>query len=131
MIHLLIGTVILRPYVFVFLAAFLFIAIVNHGLRTTLAFTVCTYLIALSCEWSSVHNGFPFGLYHYIEATRGRELWIAGVPFFDPLSFTFLGFASYTVAMIVNAPLYRRGLDLRLLDTWRMRRAPRVWLMAA
>jgi uncharacterized membrane protein len=131
MIHLLIGTVLLRPYVFVFLAAFLFIAIVNHGLRTTIAFTVITYLIALGCEWSSVHNGFPFGLYHYIEATRGRELWIAGVPFFDPLSFTFLGFASYTVAMLANAPLYRRGLDLRLLDTWRMRRAPRVWLLAA
>jgi uncharacterized membrane protein len=131
MIHLLVGTVALRPYVFVFLAAFLFIAIVNYGLRTALAFMVFTYLIAFGCEWSSIHNGFPFGLYHYVQATRERELWIAGVPFMDSLSFTFLGFASYTVSMLANVPLYRRGADLRLLDTWRMRRAPRVSMMAA
>ena len=49
----------------------------------------------------------------------------------DSLSFTFLGFASYTVALLVNAPLYRKGLDLRLLDTARLRRSPRVWVMAA
>ncbi len=129
--HLLIATIELRPYVFIFLAAFLSISIVNFGLRTTLLFTVLTYAVSLACEWSSVHNGFPFGLYHYIEATRGREIWIAGVPFMDSLSFTFLGFASYTVALLAAAPLYRSGLDLRVLDTWKIRRSPRVWLMAA
>jgi putative membrane protein len=128
---LLLATIELRPYVFIFLAAFLAIAIINFGLRTTLLFTVLTYAVSLACEWSSVHNGFPFGLYHYLDATRGRELWIAGVPFMDSLSFTFLGFASYTVALLVASPLYRHGLDLRLLDTWRIRRAPRVWMMAA
>ncbi|HUN59605.1 MAG TPA: carotenoid biosynthesis protein [Candidatus Binataceae bacterium] len=131
MISLLIGTILLRPYVFVFLAAFLFISIVNYGLRTTILFTVVTSATANLCEWSSIHNGFPFGLYHYIDATRSRELWIAGVPLMDSLSFTFLGFASYTVAMLANAPLYHRGLDFRLLDTTRLRRSPRVWLMAA
>jgi uncharacterized membrane protein len=129
--HLLLATIELRPYVFIFLAAFLAIAIVNFGLRTTLLFTVLTYAVSLACEWSSVHNGFPFGLYHYLDATRGREIWIAGVPFMDSLSFAFLGFASYTVALLVASPLYRHGLDLRLLDTWRIRRAPRVWMMAA
>jgi uncharacterized membrane protein len=129
--HLLIATIELRPYVFIFLAAFLFISIVNFGLRTTLLFTALTYGVSLACEWSSIHNGFPFGLYHYIDATRGREIWIAGVPFMDSLSFTFLGFASYTVALLVTSPLYRKGLDLRVLDTWKIRRAPRVWLMAA
>ena len=94
--HLLLSTIALRPYVFVFLASFLLIAIVNFGLRTTLLFTVLTYAVSLACEWSSVHNGFPFGLYHYIEATRGREIWVVGVPFMDSLSFTFLSFASYT-----------------------------------
>jgi uncharacterized membrane protein len=128
---LLLSTIALRPYVFVFLASFLFIAIVNFGLRTTALFTALTYAVALACEWSSVHNGFPFGLYHYVEATRGREIWIAGVPLFDSLSFTFLAFASYTVALLLTAPLYRRGADLRILDTWAVRRAPRVWLMAA
>ena len=129
--HLLLSTIALRPYVFVFLGCYLAIAIVNFGLRTTVLFTVLTYAVAWACEWSSVHNGFPFGLYHYIPATRGREIWVAGVPFMDSLSFTFLSFASYTVALMLSAPLYRRGLDLRTLDTWELRSSPRVWLMAA
>jgi uncharacterized membrane protein len=129
--HLLLSTIALRPYVFAFLAAFLFSSIVNFGLRTTGLFTVLTYTVALVCEWSSVHNGFPFGLYHYIESTRDREIWLLGVPFMDSLSFTFLGFASYTVALLLSSPLYRRGCDLRVLDTWQLRRSPRVWLMAA
>ena len=129
--HLLLSTIALRPYVFIFLASFLFIAIVNFGLRTTILFTALTYAVSLACEWSSIHNGFPFGLYHYIDATRAREIWVFGVPFMDSLSFTFLAFASYTVALLLSAPLYRRGADLRILDTWEIRRAPRVWLMAA
>jgi len=129
--HLLLATIELRPYVFIFLGAFLLIAIVNYGVRTTVLFTALTYAVSLGCEWSSVHNGFPFGLYHYLDATRGREIWIAGVPFMDSLSFTFLGFASYTVAILMASPLWRRGMDLRVLDTWAIRRSPRVWLMAA
>lgn len=129
--RLLLSTIALRPYVFVFLASYLFIAIINFGLRTTILFTALTYAVALLCEWSSVHNGFPFGLYHYIGATRGREIWIAGVPLMDSMSFTFLSFVSYSVALLVSSPLHRRGFDLRLLDTWELRRAPRVWLMAA
>jgi uncharacterized membrane protein len=129
--HLLLSTIALRPYVFVFLGCYLAIAIVNFGLRTTVLFTVLTYTVAWACEWSSVHNGFPFGLYHYVQATRGREIWVAGVPFMDSISFTFLSFASYTLALLLSAPLYRRGLDVRTLDTWELRRSPRVWLMAA
>lgn len=129
--HLLLSTIVLRPYVFVFLAFYLVIAIFNFGLRTTLLFTVLTYTVAWACEWSSVHNGFPFGLYHYVQATRGREIWVAGVPFMDSLSFTFLAFASYTVALLLSAPVHRRGFDVRVLDTWEIRGAPRVWLMAA
>ena len=108
--HLLLSTIALRPYVFVFLGFYLAIAIVNFGLRTTVLFTVLTYAVAWACEWSSVRNGFPFGLYHYVQATRGREIWVAGVPLMDSLSFTFLSFASYTLALVLSAPLYRRGL---------------------
>jgi len=129
--HLLLLTIALRPYVFVFLASFLFIALVNFGMRTTLLFGALTYAVGLSCEYSSIHNGFPFGLYHYVEATRGREIWVLGVPLFDSISYTFLAFASYTLALLLCAPLYRQGWDLRVLDTWRLRRSPRVWLMAA
>jgi Carotenoid biosynthesis protein len=129
--HLLLSTIALRPYVFVFLASFLFVSIVNFGLRTTLLFAVLTYGVGISAEYSSIHNGFPFGLYHYIESTRGREIWVLGIPFFDSISYTFLAFASYTVALLLCSPLYRRGWDLRILDTWRIRRSVRVWLMAA
>ncbi len=129
--HLLLSTIALRPYVFIFLVSFLFIAIVNFGFRATILFSVLTYGVSRACEWSSVRSGFPFGLYHYVDATRGREIWVFGVPLFDSLSFTFLGFASYTVAMLLSSPLYRHGADLRILDTWKLRRAPRVWLMAA
>ena len=59
MIHLLIATVALRPYVFVFLAAFLFIAIISYGLRTTLLFAVMTYVVAFACERSSHSQRFP------------------------------------------------------------------------
>src|SRR6202790_4237007 len=126
--HLLIGTVELRPYVFIFLAAFLLISVINFGVRTPLLFTVLTYAVSLACEWSSVHNGFPFGLYHYIDATRAREIWVFGLPVMDSLSFPFPAFASYTVALFLSSPLYRRGTDVRILDTWKIRRAPRVWL---
>src|SRR5271168_1280550 len=122
--HLILSTIALRPYVFIFLASFLFIAVVNYGFRATILFTVLTYVVSLACEWSSIHNGFPFGLYHSVEATRDREIWVLGVPFMDSLSFTFLGVASYTVAMLLSAPLYRRGADLRILDTRELRRAP-------
>jgi uncharacterized membrane protein len=129
--HLLLSTIALRSYVFVFLAAYLFVSIVNFGFRTTAIFTVLTYAVALACEWSSVHNGFPFGLYHYIPATVGREIWVFSVPFMDSLSFTFLSFASYTVALLAASPIEWRGFDLKLLDTRAIRRSPRVWIMAA
>jgi len=129
--HLLLSTIALRPFVFVFLAAFVFTSVVNFGARTTLLFAALTYGVGLASEYSSVHNGFPFGLYHYVEATRRQEIWVLGVPFFDSISFTFLAFASYTVALLLCSPLYRQGWDVRILDTWRIRRSKRVWLMAA
>jgi uncharacterized membrane protein len=128
---LLVSTIVLRPYVFIFMGAFLFSSIISFGVRTTLLFTLLTYMVALGCEWSSVNDGYPFGLYHYVGTTRGHEIWVAGVPFFDSLSFTFLAFASYSTALLISAPLHRDGFDLRLLDTWTLRRAPRVWLIAA
>ncbi|MGH7906427.1 MAG: carotenoid biosynthesis protein, partial [Candidatus Binataceae bacterium] len=129
--HLLISTIVLRPYVFLFLAAFLFISIVNYGVGATILFTLLTYGVALGCEWSAIHNGFPFGLYHYSQATRGREIWVLGVPWFDSISFTFIAFASYTLALLLSSPLYRHRWDVRTLDTWRLRKAVRVWLLSA
>jgi putative membrane protein len=61
-------------------------------------FTLITWGVALAAEHSSIRTGFPFGWYYYIPRTADRELWIAGVPFFDSLSFAFLLVASYGLA---------------------------------
>ncbi len=99
MIRLLVGTLWLRPYVFVFLATFLVVALAEIGPLRTLVWMLVGYTVAFLCEYSSTRNGFPFGLYHYHEAaTHGRELWIGNVPFMDSLSFVFLSFVSWATA---------------------------------
>jgi putative membrane protein len=57
--------------------------------------------VAWLAEFTSTRVGIPFGLYHYTEGTRGRELYIANVPFFDSLSFVFLAYAAFCVARVV------------------------------
>lgn len=114
-LRLLIGTVTLRPYVFAFFLAYLFLAITAMGWRRTALFTTIAYIIALICEYSSVHNGFPFGLYYYIPATTTKELWVAGVPFMDSLSFTFLSFVSYQMAIFLRSPLLVKRGDVQVV----------------
>jgi putative membrane protein len=94
------GTLILRPYVFIFLACYLILATLHLGLGRSLAFLVSGYAVAWTMEFSSIHTGFPFGLYIYIPATADQELWVAGVPFMDSLSYVFLAYASFTVALL-------------------------------
>jgi putative membrane protein len=98
-IELLGQTIVLRPYVFCFLAAFLVIALGEVGALRTLVWLVLGYGVAFACEYASTRNGFPFGLYHYLEGpTRQRELWVSNVPFMDSLSFVFLSFVGYATA---------------------------------
>ena len=113
-LSLLWGTVLLRPYVFLFLAVYLTIAILNMGVLRSLFFTVLAYSIAFLCEYSSTRNGFPFGFYTYIETTRDQELWISNVPFMDSLSFSFLIYVSYTLSLLLWAPLIKKGWDIRI-----------------
>src|SRR6476660_6264619 len=97
---LLFKTVLLRPYVFAFLAAFLFIGRGLLGWRRTSAFLLVSWVTAFLCEFSSTRIGVPFGFYYYNGSTLGEELYIADVPFMDSLSFTFLLFASYCLALV-------------------------------
>jgi putative membrane protein len=122
-IELLIGTVTYRPYVFVFFACYLFLAITRLGYKRTFLFTTLAYFVAWLCEWSSAvaATGFPFGLYFYIDATRDRELWIAGVPLMDSLSFTFLSFVSWELALFcLNSERSRGSLKASLLASFFM-----------
>lgn len=112
-LSLLAGTVVLRPYVFVFLACYLTLAVWHMGWRRTLIFTVLAYTVAFLSEYSSTRNGFPYGFYTYIETTRDQELWVSNVPFMDSLSYTFLTYISYTMSLFVYSPLNIRGWDVR------------------
>jgi putative membrane protein len=96
--ELMIDTVLFRPYVFAFVAAFLLAGLSDLGGRRTLGFATWVWPVAWVTEFSSTKIGVPFGFYHYTESTRGQELFIANVPLMDSLSFTFLAYASFTLA---------------------------------
>jgi putative membrane protein len=101
--RLLLGSLVLRPYVFGFFLLHLLGASAFLGWRRTAVFTLVTWGVALVAEHSSIRTGIPFGWYYYIPRTADRELWIAGVPFFDSLSFSFLLVASYGLAWFLQA----------------------------
>ena len=92
-------TLALRPYVFAFLALSMFCAQRLLGWRRTGQLFLITWMTALVCEVSSTRTGIPFGWYEYTLSTVGQELYILNVPFMDSLSFTFLLYASYCMAL--------------------------------
>ena len=96
--HLLLGTLLLRPYVFAFLAAFAVSATRDLGLGRMVGFLAWGFLVAFTAEYASTRIAIPFGLYHYTGSTRGLELYLANVPFFDSLSFPFLAYAAFSLA---------------------------------
>jgi putative membrane protein len=121
----------LRPYVFVFLTVYLVAAVTKMGWAKTIAFSLVAWAIAYAAEFSSTRNGFPFGLYHYVETTRDQELWLSNVPFFDSLSFTFLCYLGYSVAVLLYAPLVRARGDFQVADTRDIRSSWRVLFTGA
>jgi putative membrane protein len=114
---LLISTIGFRPYVFIFLLAFLIAGTFKVGPKKTLVFLVSGWAIAFFCEFTSVRHGIPFGFYEYIPSTTDKELWLWGIPFIDSLSFPFLAYASWTLArfMLAKNP-YRSGPLLSIDD---------------
>lgn len=129
--RLLLGTLMLRPYVFVFLAVYLVAAVSRMGWAKTAAFSAIAWAIAYAAEFSSTRNGFPFGMYVYVDATRDRELWLSNVPFFDSLSFTFLCYLGYMLAVFLYAPLVTGRGDFQVADTRAIRASPRVLVTGA
>ena len=113
---LLLGTIALRPYVFVFLAIFLLAGARDLGWRRTLLFAGWVWPVAWLAEFSSTRTGIPFGLYHYTGDTRGRELFIGNVPLMDSLSFTFLAYASFCLARLVWARRMPSATAITLLS---------------
>jgi putative membrane protein len=101
---LLAGTVLLRPYVFAFLLAFLVVAGRDLGGRRATVWLCWGWAVAFVAEYSSTRSGIPFGLYHYTGYTADRELFISNVPLFDPLSFPFLAYTAWCFARVALGP---------------------------
>jgi len=134
MIHFLeivIGTVTMRPYVFAFFTAFLLVCVPHVGWKRTMTFTMVGYLIAFGSEWLSINTGFPYGWYYYIDTTSCRELWVAGVPFFDSLSYVFLSYCSYSTALFIISPIKVWRWNITTLETRRIRRSFAALLMGS
>lgn len=131
MLDIAIDTIVMRPYVFTFFAAFLLVCVPHVGWRKTLIFTVAGYLIAFASEKLSITTGFPYGWYFYIDDTSHQELWVWGVPFFDSLSYVFLTYCSYTTALFILSPLATKGADLVTLETRAIRRSWAVLVLGA
>lgn len=116
-LSLLIKTVLLRPYVFLFLGAFLVSGKRLLGWHRTCLLLGITWATAFVCEFSSTRIGFPFGEYFYTGATIGQELYLANVPFMDSLSFTFLLYASYCLALYFLVPVEKTGEGLHVPES--------------
>jgi putative membrane protein len=112
-LRLLGGTVIYRPYVYGFFVCFLVFSAKRFRIRSFLAYFGIAYLTAYLSEYSATRNGFPFGIYTYIDTTRTRELWLSNIPFWDSLSFVFLSYFSWIVAACVRNP---RSAQTALLE---------------
>jgi putative membrane protein len=121
--RLFLGTIVLRPYVFAFLACYVAAGCRHIGWKRTLAFIPLGYALAWLSEFSSIHWGFPYGDYHYIPSTAGRELWVFGVPFMDSLSYVFLSYCSYSVSLFILCPLTTSSGKLTVLENQRVRRS--------
>ena len=57
---LVLNTIALRPYVFVFLLIYMLGCSLHLGLKRALLFIIAGYVIAWLSEYSSIHSGIPY-----------------------------------------------------------------------
>jgi putative membrane protein len=90
-----------RWFAFAFIAGLLWAAWPEGGWRRALRFLVIAFGVSLAAEYSSTHNGFPYGRYDYIAHTRGDELYISNIPLFVPISFGTMVWGARALAVAV------------------------------
>lgn len=121
-----------RPYVTLFLLAFLALSYLEQGWLRTLIWLITGYLIAFAAEYFSTQvNGVPFGWYAYHYDVLENDLLIAGVPFFDSLSFAFLSYVSFSFAQFFMSPLWFGPRDVQRVTLRRVRNSSFVLLLGA
>ncbi|HQN17962.1 MAG TPA: carotenoid biosynthesis protein [Syntrophobacteraceae bacterium] len=129
--RLLLGTIVLRPYVFAFLTLYAVAATSHIGWRRTLLFLPVGYGVAWLSEFSSIHWGIPYGDYFYIPNTLDQELWVFGVPFMDSLSYVFLSYCSYSMAVFILSPVLFTKNQAVVLETREIRRSSQTLVLGA
>jgi len=93
-----------RPYVVAFLSVFLILATLHLGLFRALIWLFFGYGVAFLSEYSSIRNGYPYGLYHYVYENLQGELLLGGVPIWDSASYAFIAYASFATAWFLVEP---------------------------
>src|SRR2546426_12728172 len=88
-------TLLLRPYVFLFLAFALATSVWLMGPKRTAIFFLLTWATAFLCEFSSTRTGIPFSWYFYTGSTRNQELYLRKLPFIDSLTSSVPPFTGY------------------------------------
>ncbi len=93
------------------------------GWRKTVIFFVCSFALSATAELVGTKTGFPFGGYEYTDFLGAKIL--GRVPYSVPLSWFYMGFASYILAaaFVGNRnpranPLWAVLLGTWLLTTW-------------
>jgi len=131
MLEQLVWSLTYRPYITVFLIAFLALSWLEQGVLRTAIWVVSSYSVALLAEWGSIHYGIPFGEYVYHYEALGNDLVVFGVPFFDSLSFSFLSYVSFSLAQFFMSPLWIKAGDVQRVTTAEIRNSVPVLLLGA
>ncbi|HET8522825.1 MAG TPA: carotenoid biosynthesis protein [Thermomicrobiales bacterium] len=103
-------------------AAMFTYGLVALGWRKTVIFAACAYSISICAELIGTGTGWPFGNYSYTDFLGYKVL--GRVPFTIPMSWFYMGFASYLLGTVLAA---RRGVKRQTL--WSL--ALGVWLLTA
>src|SRR5260370_38652063 len=82
-------TLLLRPYVFLFLAFALATSVWLMGPKRTAIFFLLTWATAFLCEFSSTRTGIPFGWYFSNGPTRDQPMYLGNLPTIESPSFSF------------------------------------------
>ncbi|MCW5600381.1 carotenoid biosynthesis protein [Nitrosomonas sp.] len=120
-----------RPYVTLFLLAFLAMSWLEQGTLRTGIWLITGYLVALAAEWGSINYGIPFGYYTYHYEQLEHDLVILGVPFFDSLSFVFLSYVSFSFAQFFLSPHWRSGFNVQRVTLSAVRNSRAVLFVGA
>lgn len=91
-------TIIQRPYVLLFLIAYIYIALKFAGRFWTFAYLLAGYSIAFISEFCSINYGIPYGWYYYVYENLKGEWLNLGVPVWDSVSYVFMNFSGLCVA---------------------------------